>query len=379
MDCIGLEEIGHGEFAVRLARQRRLLRASIEVTHRCNNVCTHCYLDPAGVVPPPDPSREFLIELMDALVAEECLWLTLTGGEPTLREDFAELYMHAKRRGLLVTIYTNGRLITEELADLLAKYPPRLISLSLYGATADTYDAVSRIPGSFDEAMVGIRRLHARGIPTHLKSMAMRSTVAELPAMQALARELGWAFFFDPCVFPTMYGGKHVLAERLSPEEIVALEASMPERAAAWRERCQGDGLEPLGDRLLRCSAGQHTVVIGPWGDVRLCVSDRAHYWSLDPQDMRGSLHRIFYEEFPKAIARRADRPYVCGECELGHLCSVCAPLRALETGDELEPCLHSCRLAQLRGEAFGAAEKLPEEVQEALAHAAERRGAMDG
>lgn len=367
MDCSGLETLDHAEFAIRLTRERRLLRGTIEVTHRCNNACSHCYLDPAGVAPCADPPLDFLLEILDALVAEETLWLTLTGGDPLLRDDFAELYMHAKRRGFLVSIYTNARLVTEELADLFALYPPRLLSVSLYGATADTYDALSRIPGSFDEAMAGIRRLHARGIPAHLKSMAMRSTVHDLPAMHALAQELGWAFLFDPCLFTTLNGDKHVLAERLSPEEVVALEQSMPERARAWQDICHRDPPGPLGDRLLSCMAGRHGVVIDPLGNVHLCASDQRTFWPLGRHNVRDSLHRIFYEEFPRELARRATRPYTCGECELSYMCNACAPLRAREAGDELEPCLHACQLAQARNHAFGGTQSLPACVQEAL------------
>ena len=42
-----------------------------------------------------------------------CLYLLLTGGEPLLREDFPEIYTFAKHNGFLVTVFTNGTLLTD--------------------------------------------------------------------------------------------------------------------------------------------------------------------------------------------------------------------------------------------------------------------------
>jgi len=50
----------------------------------------------------------------------DCLWILFTGGEPLLRPDFLEIYTYAKKKGLLVTIFTNGTLIDDNLADYFA-------------------------------------------------------------------------------------------------------------------------------------------------------------------------------------------------------------------------------------------------------------------
>jgi len=44
----------------------------------------------------------------------------LTGGEPLLRKDFGELYSHAKKNGMLVTVFSNGTLITDDIVSLFA-------------------------------------------------------------------------------------------------------------------------------------------------------------------------------------------------------------------------------------------------------------------
>jgi MoaA/NifB/PqqE/SkfB family radical SAM enzyme len=362
MECPGIPELGVNDFGARLSAQRRPLRAMLEVTHRCNNVCTHCYLDPGRVVPPPDPPLGFLVDLLDALAAEETLWITLTGGEPLLREDFPELYLAAKRRGFVVSVFTNGRLVSDELADLFAEYPPRAVSVSLYGATEATYETVSRIPGSYEEAMAGIQRLHARRVPLHLKAVALRSNLHEIDAMAAFADSLGCRLHCDPTVTPTLAGGLHVLAERIAPEAAVEIDRRDPARAEAWEDRCQMDP-SPPGMSLLDCGAGQLGLAVDPLGQVFLCLSHRLVGWPLDRRDLRGSLHRIFYEEFPVAMGEAVEGRYPCGECRLSPVCPTCAPVRALETGDVARPCLHSCQVARLRAQHFGSPGDVPAEV----------------
>ena len=53
------------------------------------------------------------------------LFLLFTGGEVLVRRDFPELYLYALAKGLLVTVFTNGTLVTERIADLFAAPPAR--------------------------------------------------------------------------------------------------------------------------------------------------------------------------------------------------------------------------------------------------------------
>ena len=91
------------------------------------------------------------------------LFLTLSGGEPLLRKDFADIYRYARELGLVVTVFTNGTRLTDAIADLFRELPPRKVEISLYGATAATHDAITGIPGSHAAAWAGIRRLLANG------------------------------------------------------------------------------------------------------------------------------------------------------------------------------------------------------------------------
>ncbi len=99
----------------------------IELTERCNNNCIHCCIN----LPEHDAaarscemSTEFVKDIIQQAADLGCLTVRFTGGEPLLREDLPELYVFTRKLGMQVILFTNARLITRELVELLAKMPP---------------------------------------------------------------------------------------------------------------------------------------------------------------------------------------------------------------------------------------------------------------
>src|SRR5216683_2175205 len=109
-------------FSNRAAGLRLPLSGTIEVTRRCPLTCLHCYNN----LPMADAEarhRELTYDehcrLLDEMADAGCLWLLFTGGEIFARPDFLDIYTYAKKKGFLITLFTNGTLITERIADHL--------------------------------------------------------------------------------------------------------------------------------------------------------------------------------------------------------------------------------------------------------------------
>src|SRR5438445_6842006 len=135
------------------ANRRVPLEVSIEVTRRCPLECQHCYNNlPMGDLAARNRelSKEEYVALLDELADMGVLWVLFTGGEIFARKDFLEIYTHAKRKGFLITLFTNGILINEGIADYLREYPPFGIEITLYGRTRETYEALTQLPGSYE-------------------------------------------------------------------------------------------------------------------------------------------------------------------------------------------------------------------------------------
>ena len=175
--------------------RRAPVEVSIEVTRRCPLECLHCYNNlPMGDV--EARRRELTFEehcrLLDELVEMGCLWILYTGGEIFARKDFLDIYTEAKKRGFIITLFTNGTLINERIADHLAEYPPFAVEITLYGATRETYEALTGIRGSFDRCMKGIRLLKERNLPLKLKTVPTTINQHEVFEMKRFADvELG--------------------------------------------------------------------------------------------------------------------------------------------------------------------------------------------
>ena len=124
-----IKRISLPEFAVweKAALKRTPLSFELELTARCNNDCRHCYINlPAGDLPARQKewSCDQIGQFADQAVDLGFLWCLLTGGEPLLRPDFPDIYLMLKKKGLLVSLFTNACLLTREHIELFKKYPP---------------------------------------------------------------------------------------------------------------------------------------------------------------------------------------------------------------------------------------------------------------
>ena len=175
VDCEHIPIVSYGEFSKRIHQKvvesRLPIGGSIEITSRCNLSCTHCYIN----IPPNDAkererelSLKEICNIFDTIAEEGCIWLLITGGEPLVRKDFLEIYTYAKKKGFLITLFTNGTLITKELADYLRDWPPFSTEITVYGRTKEIYERVTGVPGSYDRCMRGIELLLERKIPLKL-------------------------------------------------------------------------------------------------------------------------------------------------------------------------------------------------------------------
>jgi radical SAM protein with 4Fe4S-binding SPASM domain len=347
---------------LRIDERRIPIEGTIETTFRCNLRCAHCYVnEPVGAreVRERELPLPRLKRLVDEIVDAGCLFVLITGGEVLARPDFPELYVYAIRKGLLVTVFTNGTLVTDRIADLFDEYRPENVEISLYGMTRETYERVTGVPGSYDKCIAGIERLVARDIPLTLKTMALAWNVHEVAAMEAYAHRLGLPFRFDSCLNPRVDCGANRNGElQLTAEQAVALDLQSPERLRELREFCERFARPevPRGvEQVYTCGAGQSAFVVDPYGKLQMCqLSRRAAF------DVReGSFAEGWNEYFPRLRARTWQTRSVCRTCSLMSLCGSCPGAAEMETGDIEAMVPQFCEITHMRawaamGEAGG-------------------------
>ena len=336
------------EFGTRLQRAaggaRLPLSGSFELTFKCNLRCVHCYIPDfsgRGELSTGDV-RRILSEAAD----EGCLWMLLTGGEVLSRSDFADIYVHAKRLGLLLTVFTNGTLLEERHADLFAEYPPFSLEITLYGMSDATYEKTTGIPGRFARVRRAVERLVERRVRLTLKAVALRALQDELPVMRAWADSLGVPFRYDGAVHGRLDGSLQPLAARATPHQLVALDAADPERYAHWKRFYdQFIATTPRNGALLSCGAGLQSFHVDPRGMLWSCEA-----LPLDGYDLRGgSFREGWYGTVGRVRDRRASAANVCASCDLKAMCDRCPATALLETGSPDGWIPHFCETTHRR------------------------------
>jgi radical SAM protein with 4Fe4S-binding SPASM domain len=338
-------------------RSPMLFRLDMELTERCNNNCIHCCINQAE----DDAAREREIDTEDAkrILTEAaslgCLSVRFTGGEPLLRDDFEELYLFARRLGLKVLIFTNARLITYEMADLLARVPPlEKVEVTVYGMSKESYEAVSGIEGSYDEFKSGTDLLLDRKILFVVKGALLPPNRGEMDLFEAWAATIpgmdgppSYSMFFDlRCRRDSPAKNMRIERLRLSPEKGVEVLSRDRERYLKEMKLFCSKFMGPPGDKLFSCGAG-HGACVDAYGMLQPCMMLRHPDAVYDLR--KGSLKDALIDFFPQLREMKARNPdYLarCARCFLKGLCEQCPAKSWMEHGTLDTPAEYLCRVA---------------------------------
>jgi len=344
----------------------KLARLDIELTERCNCACLHCSVAcPAGDA--EARARECPAERWKALLSEAaelgCLVVRLTGGEPLLRNDFEEIYLHARQLGLRVMLFTNATLVTPRLARLLRDVPPlEAVEISIYGLTQESCEAVTRAPGSFAAARRGLGLLSENGVPFIVKGAVLPPTRGETDEFEAWAAGLpghggpaAFAVLFDQHSRRDPARSAAIAGLRPDAGEFVRFSRRRGDAAVSeWREFCGRPG-GARGDRLFICLPAAASASIDPYGRLQFCLGLRHPATLYDLA--AGSLREAVTEFLPGLRETRATDPaYLerCARCFLRGLCAQCPAKSWAEHGTLDTPVEYFCGVAHAQAVAAG-------------------------
>ncbi len=178
----------------------RPLRVMLDTTNRCNIRCVMCHFAyPAAWEQPLERwTSEFLAVVEREVLPHACQAQLSLGTEPLMWKPFPDLLDACKRAGVpYIEMYTNGLLLSEELAAKIVATPMSRVQLSLEGASAAGYESV-RVGGSFARFCEGVRllaeaKLRARSeLPVlQFNVTLLRRNAHEVEDILRLAKELG--------------------------------------------------------------------------------------------------------------------------------------------------------------------------------------------
>ncbi len=335
------------------ANEKNLPRyCSIEVTQHCNFQCKHCYIPryPSKKVNRVslDEYKRFFSELKKIGGLSVCF----TGGEPLLfKEELFELLEMVKSEGMMAVLYTNGSLVTREIARNVKEKRVLEVAVTLYGSCAETMDKFTGHSGSFEKTLQGIKWLLEENNHVNVRWPVTRENLEELTAFYNLVRNLGAKpshyHSFDRCwdgsecpyklemeeddfiqYFDTL-SRLDIFDEILS--ELKKGRATAEQKISGWRHLC---------------SAGRGHIYLGSDGFLYPCSHIRKPLGNI----VNTSLHKIWQEENPvlKEVRAATLDKMECADCEYLVDCGICIAEFYLENGSFTKPDKHTCQLAKL-------------------------------
>ncbi len=325
------------EMSTRALRLGIPLAVQLDVTYRCNERCVHCYLD-------HDDHGEMTTSeikgLLDQLAEAGVFFLTISGGEILVRNDFFEILEYARAKSFCVKLKTNALLIGEKEANRLRSLDVESIQVSIYSHRPAVHDAVTKVPGSLARSINAIRFLREQGLNVIIANVLMVQNFGDYPGVRALAAELGVQCTIDPTITPMMDGNRSILNLGIGRESLDEVFRD-PALLLQTQESCAIPA-GPSEDDLdsTPCSAGHTACYVSPYGDVYPCVQ-----FPFPTGNVRKTKFLDIWNHSPQMNEVRSItvRDLTnCSVCVHGGTCTRCPGLAFME-GNMLGPSTADC------------------------------------
>lgn len=315
---------------------------TFELTPRCNLRCKMCYIrltpEQMASIGTERSAKEW-IDFAKKCVDAGMAFLLLTGGEPTLRKDFCEIYSQLATMGISISINTNGTIITDEIKALWDKYPPAQVNVTLYGSCREDYENLCGNPDAFDAVVDALEWLQSHSILVHLNTTITPENYMHLEEIEQFAKNRGLELRVTSYCFPPTrregcdscksfarldpeLAGELIVKDLLIREGKEAVKFRAANLANPVQKSCDLDNGEPMA-----CLAGKSQFWVTWDGRMTPCgMMDMPAFYP-------------FKDDFDTAwqgLKSACDNIRLCPECvgcEEAKSCMNCAAVTYAETG----------------------------------------------
>lgn len=315
---------------------------TFELTPRCNLNCKMCYvrLTPEQMKPiGKELSAEQWLSLAKEAKDSGLAFLLITGGEPTLREDFPKIYKGLAQMGFSISVNTNGTLITEEIRSLWRELPPAQINITLYGTNADDYKELCGNSQAFSAVSDTLDWLLAQGILVHLNATIDTFSHSRWKALEDFAKNRNLELRVQSyCFPPTRRHSCNSCTEfnRLPPEDAGTLVAD---------EILYREGMDAIKARAKNMASPLQKSCELDVGEPMQCLAAKSQFWVTWNGNLTPCAMISHPETFPlekgfisaweelKTLAKEIRLCPECSNCEMKSSCMNCAAVTFAETG----------------------------------------------
>lgn len=316
------------------------ISGNFELTARCNFDCPMCYVhlhqkdvEAAG----KELTAEQWIELARQAKDRGMMFALLTGGEPFIRRDFFEIYEAMRNMGLLVSINSNGAMLSGGIRERLLENPPFRINISLYGGCRETYRNMCG-QDVFETVTENIRALKAAGVDVRLNLSITPYNRQDMRRIYDISQELDVHVKSSSYMYPPVRN-RNSSDHRLSPEEAARC-------SVAWdRIRLTPEAFALRAEKIQSLAAAETRECAVDLDEGVSCRAGYSAFWmtwdgrmlpcGMMPFPVAYPLEVGFdaaWEEI-KQQTRKIRLPKECAGCAKREVCPACAAVCITESG----------------------------------------------
>lgn len=299
--------------------------ATFELTPLCNFNCKMCYVrlnpEQMSCMGNLKTADEWLALGRQAIEAGT-LFLLLTGGEPFIRKDFCEIYEGLCEMGFLITIYSNGYLITDKVIEWLKEKPPIKLRITLYGMSDETYKKVCGVSDGFTVVRNNILKLRQAGVLISLAMTIIKDNAHDLDAARDWAKEMNIEFRYTREIVKPVRGAES------DAQQVRFIMGSLSEKPDKDFPRVKALYPHASNNAMDICGSKNRCFWVDWNGRMSMC-------------SLIGSIYEEPFKDglipaWNKLCERmeRLKKPEKCIDCKYQKFCTVCPGVLEAETGD---------------------------------------------
>jgi len=245
-------------------RQMRLRYVDFAVDFACNLRCAHCFATALQNDRRPRMSPADYRRVAEQAMALGAVNFSFQGGEPLLFADLDAVIGACAPERNLISVTTNGTLLTLENLRRLRQTGVDILTVSLDSAVAEEHDRFRGAKGAFAKALAGIKQAQAMGFCVTLGTVVTHQNLRTpgIAALARLAQELRCLLYF---ILPVAAGRWTQEREMsLTPDDLALLETWT--RSSPYLRTDFQANLYSYG-----CGAAKEILYLTPYGDVLVC------------------------------------------------------------------------------------------------------------
>lgn len=318
------------------------LQASLELTYRCNERCTHCYIEKFWDDPNKTLSKEDWFKVLKELRAAGSLYIILMGGEAMLNPYFWDILQESTRMNFHTSMISNGLKIQDLLtAQKLKSCGLKRVTFSVYSLDKEIHDKMTSVKGSLKKTLNAIDLCKEAGLEVSINSLLTEANAKGIFDIYDWCTENNFDLNVDPNLTPKLNGDLSPVKYRASEETLLWF---YRERLRRWKNsRPKASGDQP--DSYV-CNAGKGKCAVNPYGELLPCIEIRESLGSL----IKGSFQEAWYNEKVNKWRQLKVKDLTNYEnLELQNHCDHCPGMAKNEHGDSKKISCYTKQIAKVK------------------------------